>query len=144
MRRGGQMNPDRRALPKAEYLEYSVDELAVLTDQMVSDPARYTPEAHDALKEVLIERNLNADSLLRDLRADEFKDRQIAFAKEQKRDARSKKFTRRLGRVIGFLGIPMSIAVGGLSIAQTHFGGLITSVVWLGCSIWMAFYYQGD
>jgi hypothetical protein len=139
-----EMNLDRKALHKAEYLNYSVDELAVLTEQMARDPARYTPGARDALKEALIERNLDAGTLLRNLRADEFKDAQVTLAKEQRKQARSKTFTRRSGRVIGSLGIPMSIVVGGLSIAQAHFGGLAASVAWLGCSIWMAFYYEGD
>lgn len=138
------MNPDKKALHKAGYKKYSVDELAILIDQVVSNPTRYTPEAHDAIKEVLIERNLDVDILLKNLRADEFKDRQMLLAKEHKRSVRSKTFTRRLGRVIGFVGIPMSILVGGLSIAQSHFGGLIGSVAWLASAIWMAFYYQGD
>lgn len=138
------MDIDRKAIHKADYLKYSVDELAVLTNQVASDPARYTHEARDALKEVLIERNLDAGTLLRNLRAEELRDRQVAIAKEQKEKARSKTFTRRLGRLIGFIGIPMSILIGGVSIAQAHFGGLIGSVAWLISSIWIAFYYHGD
>ncbi len=58
--------------------------------------------------------------------------------------ARSKKLTLGVGRLTGFLGIPISIIVGGLSAGQMHFGGLITSIAWLGCSVWLAFYYEGD
>ncbi len=138
------MSTDKKALHKSEYLKYSVNELAMLIDKLVSDPARYTPEARDAMKEVLIERNLDAGTLLTNLRAEELKDHQAILAKEQKKKARSKTFTRRLGRVIAFIGIPMSILVGWLSISQSHLGGLIGSVAWLASSIWMGFYYQGD
>lgn len=58
--------------------------------------------------------------------------------------ARSKKLTRGVGRLTGFLGIPISIIVGGLSAGQMHVGGLVASIAWLGCSVWLAFYYQGD
>lgn len=138
------MDTDRKALHRSEYVKYSVDELAMLIDRLVSDPARYTPEARDALKEVLIERNLDAGTLLKNLRAEELKDHQTILAKEQKRKIRSTTFHRRLGRVLAFIGIPMSILVGWLSISQSHLGGLIGSVAWMASSIWMGFYYQGD
>ncbi|PWB40780.1 MAG: hypothetical protein C3F19_09830 [Rhodocyclales bacterium] len=138
------MDLDRKAFHKAEYLAYSLDQLEVLTDQMVSEPTRFTPEAREAWKEVLTEQRLDADVLLRNLRASQIKDRQVSQAKVQKSAARSKKLTRRVGRLIGFLGIPLSIMVGGLSAVQMHVGGLVGSVAWLGCSFWLAFYYQGD
>jgi len=138
------MNPDRKAIHKAEYLAYSLDQLEALTDEMVSIPTRFTPEALEAWKEVLTERHLDADGLLRNLQINQVKDRQIFKAKEQKSASSSKKLTRRVGRSIGFLGIPLSIIVGGLSAVQMHVGGLVASIAWLGCAVWMAFYYHGD
>lgn len=138
------INPDRKAFHKGEYLNYSVDELASLIDQMSSNPARHTAEAHEGLREALIERKLDARTLLMNLRIDELKESQAERVREQWKKDRSKKFDRRLGRVLGFFGIPMSLVVGWVSLAQAHLGGLAAALVWLGLSIWTAFFYKGD
>jgi hypothetical protein len=110
----------------------------------VTNPGAYTAEAVEAWKETLVERKLDTQALLTNLRASQVNERETARIQQQYRDTRSKNFTRRLGRFFGFLGIPLSIAIGGISLAQSHFGGLVASAAWLGCSVWLAFYYKGD
>ncbi len=135
---------DRKAFHRSEYLGYSLEQLAELTERIASNREAYTIEAREAWKEVLLERNLDAQGLLRNRQASRMEELQeLAIAKKRK-DERSKKVTRRLGKFLGLLGIPMSIGIAALSIADSHMGGLVASIVFLGYSIWLAFFYRGD
>jgi hypothetical protein len=138
------MNSDRKSAHKAEYLRYSIDDLELLTEQIMTNPSAYTSEAVAAWKEALAERKLNAHALLRSLRTSQLNDDESARRRQQLRDTRSKTLTRRVGRTIGFISIPLSIGVGGMSLLQSQFGGLVAAIAWLGCSFWLAFYYKGD
>lgn len=138
------MDRNKKDQHKSEYLEYSIDRLEYLTMRMISAPEGFTPEAREALKETLLERELTPETLIKNLQLSHHRDREIQKVKQQKKDASSKKTTRLLGRFLGILSIPSSLIVLGVSLSQIHIGGVIASIVWLGCSVWMTFFYKGD
>ena len=138
------MNKSQKAFHKNEYLEYSTDELEELSEKMVDNKEAYTLEAQEAWKEVLLERKLDVQTVLRNRQESRMDDHLFLQKKKLRELKKSKKSTRRLGKIFGFLGIPISVAIILVSLLQSHIGGLLASVVFLGCSIWMAFYYEGD
>lgn len=138
------MDLERVDFFKVQYERYTVDEIEDLVARIAAHPDAFTSEAKNACDQVLSNRNFSADTLLKSRKKHEQEDRQRAREVQSRAEARSQKLTRRVGKLVGFFGIPGSLLIAGLSISQEHFGGLVASILFFGCAVWLAFYYQGD
>jgi len=126
------------------YLNMDKEALTELLYGVKHGSVQLTEEAQTALYEALKTRNTTVESLLNEhennLRVEKANSELI----RSKRSARARKTDIILGRVLGYIGIPSSIAIFYQSIVSKHIGGLVASLAFFGTAIWLAFFNKGD
>lgn len=138
------MNRDLEASLRQQYLDLTEDEFDSLVVRIHQSPENFIEEARSACRSVMVERGLSLRASLTRLSEAATQDANLAQSKMQKNAASRRRSTRTLGRIFGFIGIPLSLVIFGAAFSQDHPGGMGASLVFFAASCWSAFFYQGD
>lgn len=138
------MNRDLGASLRQQYLDLTEDEFDSLVVRIHQSPENFVEEPRSACRSVMVERGLSLRASLTRLSEAATQDANLVQSKMQKNAASRRCSTRTLGRIFGFIGIPLSLVIFGAAFSQDHPGGMGASLVFFAASCWSAFFYQGD
>lgn len=138
------MNSPESSYFEQRYQQMDDEEIAVLFARSLSKPDSLTEEARTALSQVISRRKIDVSATLKRRKIAEHQDRIVASGKLANSQARSKKVTTGVGKVLGWVGMLGGGVVLIPSLQQNHIGGILAGLATAVCSAWLAFRYNGD
>lgn len=138
------MNSPDSSYFEQRYQQMDDEEVAVLFARGLSNPDSLTDEARTALSQVISRRKIDVSATLEKRKFADHQDRVVASGKLANSQARNKKVTTGVGKVLGWIGMLGAGVVLIPSIQQNHIGGILASLATAVCSAWLAFRYNGE
>lgn len=137
------MNHDEVASLRDQYSRLTEEELSEIIEKVAVSPDSFTESARIALKQVISERGVTIEAVLRERREGRRKDAALLDQRQAASARRRKTTTRIVGRVIGALALPAGAIIAVQSLWIGHIGGLIAAVATVVCSLWLLLFYKG-